>query len=444
MVFQGITSSKKNKKMEEMIMTETLHSKGKSPFRWVMLLFVCLFYFIILGFTNQSFNILLGTITTDMGWDTVQRTAVAGAMSTGMIWFVFVAGITMDKISAKKVLGSSIIMCAILIFLRGQAKGFMFFYALMFLFGVASAFYSPATTKIITLWFDKDELALANGFLTAASPIGQITANYFAVPLMLAIGGWQSLYTLIGVAALVVAIAFLVFGKERKSEEASLESETLTKEDLGLWKNVKGILKVPYVWLMIIANMCFLGSIYAGGAFGQLVLQTDPGWMIDKAVSGRIPAWNNMFSMCAYILVPLFIAKIGRKHYTKVAIICGICAPICFVIGYRSYSVVVLSIMMAVAGIFYGGIVPAPKVLMLAHPAVSGPRAGTALGTYVTIERIGITSFITVLGTLISTGTMPMSHVLSYFYLIQLIAPLLIFIGIFVKRRDMEKIEALN
>lgn len=421
-------------------MSTTLQSKGKSSFRWVMLLFVCLFYFLILGFCNQSFNILLKTITTDMGWEATQRTAVATAMSTGMIWFVFVAGIMMDKFSVKKVLGSSVFICAILIFLRGKATGFMFFFTIMFLFGAASAFYMPATTKIITLWFDSDELALANGCLTAASPVGQITANYFAVKIMTSIGGWQTFYSMIGVCVIIITLAFFVFGKDRKSSEASLVSSTLTANDIGLWKNVSGILKVPYVWLMIIANMCFLGSIYAGGTYGQLVLQTDPGWMIDKAISGRIPAWNNLFSMFCYILIPIFIAKIGRQHYTKVAIICGIFAPICFVIGYRSYSVSIISVMMALSGIFYGGIVPAPKVLMLSHPEVSGPRAGTALGLYVTAERIGITFFTATLGTLISSGTMPMSQVLSTFYLIQLIAPVLIFIGIYVKKNESKKV----
>jgi MFS family permease len=405
-----------------------------------MLLFVCLFYFLILGFCNQSFNILLGTMTTDMGWDATQRTAIATAMSTGMIWFVFVAGIMMDKFSVKKVLGSSVLICAVLIFLRGNAQGFMFFFTLMFLFGAASAFYMPATTKMITLWFDSDELPLANGFLTAASPMGQITANYFAVKIMMAIGGWQALYSFIGVAVVVLVIAFFVFGKERKSSEASLVSSTLTANDIGLWKNIKGILKVPYVWLMIISNMCFLGAIYAGGAYGQFVFQNDPGWMIDKAVSGRIPAWNNMFSMFSYILVPLFIAKIGKQNYTKVAIICGIVAPICFIVGYGSYSVKVISIMMALAGIFYGGIVPAPKILMLSHPEVSGPRAGTALGLYVTAERIGISFFTATLGSLIAAGTMSMNYVLTWFWVIQFVAPVLIFVGIFVKKHDNKKI----
>lgn len=418
------------------IMTSTLHSKGKSPFRWVMLLLVCLFYFLILGFCNQSFNVLLKTITTDMGWTATQRTAVATAMSSGMIWFVFVAGIMMDKFSVKKVLASAVVICSVLIFLRGQATGFMFFFVIMFLFGAASAFYMPATTKIITLWFDSDELAVANGCLTAASPLGQITANYFAVKIMIAIGGWQALYTLVGVCVMVLTIAFFFFAKERRSEEASLTSNTLTEDDLGLWKNVKGILKVPYVWLMIFANMFFLGSVYAGGAFGQLVLQTDPGWLLDKAVSGKIPAWNNLASMFCYILIPIFIAKIGKKHYTKVAIICGLIAPICFMVGYRSYNITTISIMMVIAGICYGGIIPAPKILMLQRPEVSGPRAGTALGLYVTGERIGISIFTASLGTLIASSTMQMSQVLSYFFLIQLVAPMLIFIGIFVNKHD--------
>jgi MFS family permease len=143
--------------------------------------------------------------------------------------------------------------------------------------------------------------------------------------------------------------------------------------------------------------------------------------------------------MFSYILVPLFIAKIGRQNYTKVAVLCGILAPICFIVGYGSYSVTVISIMMALAGIFYGGIVPAPKILMLSHPEVSGPRAGTALGLYVTAERIGISFFTATLGSLISTGTMSMNFVLTWFWVIQFVAPILIFVGIFIKKHDAKK-----
>jgi hypothetical protein len=135
----------------------------KPAFRWVMLILVMLVYIIVLGFTNQSFNILLGTIVGEEGWSAAQKTAVSGAMALGMVWFCFIAGSAIDKISVKKVMGTALVLLAALIFFRGQAHGFVIWYATMFLYGVVSAFYQPCVTKTVSLWFDKDELSFANG-----------------------------------------------------------------------------------------------------------------------------------------------------------------------------------------------------------------------------------------------------------------------------------------
>ena len=37
-------------------------------------------------------------MTEDMGWTVTQRASIAAAMSSGMIWFVFVAGILYRQI----------------------------------------------------------------------------------------------------------------------------------------------------------------------------------------------------------------------------------------------------------------------------------------------------------------------------------------------------------
>lgn len=161
----------------------------KPAFRWVMLILVMLVYIIVLGFTNQSFNILLGTIVGEEGWSAAQKTAVSGAMALGMVWFCFIAGSAIDKISVKKVMGTALVLLAALIFFRGQAHGFVIWYATMFLYGVVSAFYQPCVTKTVSLWFDKDELSFANGCTTAASPIGQVTANLFAARIANSLSG---------------------------------------------------------------------------------------------------------------------------------------------------------------------------------------------------------------------------------------------------------------
>ena len=94
--------------------------------------------------------------------------------------------------------------------------------------------------------------------------------------------------------------------------------------------------------------------------------------------------------------------------------------------------------MLALGGILYGAIVPAPKVLMLAVPEVSGPRAGTALGVYTTIERIGITIFISLLGGAIAIEGVSMASVYSKFWFIQLISPALIAIASVFDKKQQE------
>lgn len=423
----------------------TVRLKEKEPFRWVMLVFIFLFYFTILGFTNQSFNILLATISSEMGWTGLQRTAIAGAMSSGMIWFVFIAGTMLDRISVKKLLGSATLLAAILIFIRGQAQNFEVWFAIMFLFGVASAFYMPATTKVIGLWFDDDELVLANGFLTGASPMGQITANFFAVPIMYAVGGWEALYVMLGISVALIVIFFFIIAKDKKSKDATLTSTFLENADLAFWKNIRGVLKVPLVWVYCLSNMLFLGTIIATGTLGQVVFQTDPGWMLDRAISGRIPAFNNMTSMVAYIAVPLVLAKIGGvHHFRKIAIVSGFIAPFCFMIGIRSFNLQVAFVTYAIAGILFGAAIPASKIFLLQLPEVRGQRAGTALGINVTIERIGATAMIALLGGMLAANPETMANSMANMFWLALGAPILFIIGGIIEKRKRTQEEALG
>ena len=53
--------------MNEKSTSRAVKAGGKSQYRWVMLALVMLVYIIVLGFTNQSFNILLASIVGDEG-----------------------------------------------------------------------------------------------------------------------------------------------------------------------------------------------------------------------------------------------------------------------------------------------------------------------------------------------------------------------------------------
>lgn len=428
-------------------MSTTLKQK-KTSARWVMLGFICLFTFLITGFTNQTFNVLLRTIAVDFGWTNTQITTVNTAMASGMIWFVFVAGAMMDRISVKKMLVSVVILLGVLTFLRGEAQGFVFFFSIMFSFGVASAFFAPATVKAIGLWFDAEELMMANGWLQASAALGMVVANLLAQRILELFGGnWRGLFATIGMGLIAIALLFILVGKDRKSEEASLTSNVLTKDDLGFWKNIKGVMKLPLVWVFTMANVFFLGVLSTAIGWGQFVFQSDPGWGVSPyatyglsiARSGQISATGNGFAMVAMVLVPLLFKKIGRKHLPVVAIGAGIVSAIVSFIGLISYNFTLLIVVMMITGILCGVCIPAPRLLMLSLPEVSGARAGTAMGFFLTVERLSVTLLMALLGGLMAGGQVSKSVLLGMFYLLQLGSPLLLLWGMILLRKKKAK-----
>ena len=117
--------------------------------KWRVMIMVFLFYFFGLGFTNQFFNVMLRTMQVDMGWDAAQNTAISTAIYGSMVWFVFVAGAILDKVSVRKLFVLEMVLVGVAFALRGVAQGFMFWFALIVVYGVLSAFYIPTVVKLI-------------------------------------------------------------------------------------------------------------------------------------------------------------------------------------------------------------------------------------------------------------------------------------------------------
>lgn len=417
----------------------TLETQKKDPQRWLMLFFVCLLFFMINGFVFQTFNLLLRTIAVDLGWSAAERAYVATGLSTGMIWFVFISGMAMDKFNLKRMLGSFLVFAGIFVIFRGYTYNATAYFILMFVYGMAISFIVPSLTKIVSLWFDSHDLALANGILTASSPIGQIAGNMLTIPLSKALGGWNLVFTCQGGLLIAIAIAFLIFAKNKKNLEAALSSALIKSEaDLGLWKNIKGISKSPLVWLFIISNAFMMGQIYAGGSQGQVVLQGDPKWMLDKSISGIIPSCTNLACAFSYIIVPWLYAKYFTKksyerNYKIAAVVCGLVCPFALSSAYMSYDFTRACILMAIAGVCYGAIVPASKVLLLKLPEVSGARAGTALGAMTTLERIAQSIFTGIVGGYMAIYPDRMAEMVGKSYYLLAVPPLLILVSLILE-----------
>jgi hypothetical protein len=95
---------------------------------------------------------------------------------------------------------------------------------------------------------------------------------------------------------------------------------------------------------------------------------------------------------------------------------------------------------MLCTGLLFGPALPQAKLGMLELPEVSGPRAGTAMGVYLTAERFGTTLFITALGTIM--GATPNATVVAWFTQLMFITPILLIIANVLNKRSLRKREA--
>ncbi|NLW78667.1 MAG: MFS transporter [Ruminococcaceae bacterium] len=414
--------------------------------KFLMLFFMCLYIYLTNGFAVTAFNVLLQTITTDLGWTATDRAFVSSAFPTGMVWFMLIGGIMADRFNLKRLMGGLLILLGAVMILRGVVTGVWPYYFVMFGFGILMALSLPIANKVIPMWFGGGKyFAVAAGFISSSNPLGQITANLFIVPILGFLGGsWQLLFILQGILVLVLALFFFIFAKNRTNLEAEFGSELITtKEDIGLWKNIKEIAKVPQAWLFMIGNFFTLGIVFGGSTQFYTVVQVVPEWSLTMADAGYITSFNNFSSMIMYTVAPLligrFLAKSYERNYRWIAIIAGVLCAILFPIGIGSYNMTVICVVYFITGLLFGPFIPAPKILLMKLKQISGPRAGTAVGMYFTLERIGQTVIGTIIAmSMVGENTDPVGT-LQIVYLFYLVSPITMTIAYFLEKRDKKK-----
>jgi len=131
----------------------------------------------------------------------------------------------------------------------------------------------------------------------------------------------------------------------------------------------------------------------------------------------------------APLIIGKFLAKNYDRNYRLIAIICGCLSAVLMFAGVRSYNFTAICVIFFINGIVFGQIVPAPKVLMLRLPQIAGARAGTAMGIYLTLNRIFQTIITAIFGMVLAINTTNPTEPLSWMYMLYLVAPVLIIVA---------------
>ncbi|MCR4432734.1 MAG: MFS transporter [Caldiserica bacterium] len=297
------------------------------PYRWVILLSM-----IPILVTINVFWLTFAPIT-DIAKDFYQVSplSIAFLSMAYMIVYIVVAPFAswlVDSRGFRAAMGVGALISALFGMLRGVFAS-NFTAVTIFQIGVAIAqpFLVNSITKVAARWFPLKERATATGIATMATYVGMIVAMVLT-PLLTENLGLERMLLVYGYAAVVCAVIFLVFSRERPPAPPGPGEELVNRLNLkdlrDLWRKgsfvilmacffiVMGIFNAVMTWVENILNPRGISSVQAGliggllvvaGLFGALVLP-----LISDQVRKRVPilVWSILAAIPGFLGLTFF------------------------------------------------------------------------------------------------------------------------------------------
>jgi ACS family tartrate transporter-like MFS transporter len=189
-------------------------SKLLSKVAWRLLPFMLLLYIVsYLDRINVSFAGL--QMNKDLGFTESVFGFGAGIFFVGYSLFGIPSNVLLERFGARKLISTIMVIWGTITVCMCLVKNDISFYVLRFLLGVAEAGFFPGMILYLTYWFPKKEHGLAVARFMSAIPLagvlGGILASIVLNAHIFGLPGWQLLFIVSGLPAILLGISVLFF-----------------------------------------------------------------------------------------------------------------------------------------------------------------------------------------------------------------------------------------
>jgi ACS family tartrate transporter-like MFS transporter len=253
---------------------------------WRLIPFMGLLYFVaFLDRVNIGFAAL--TMNEDLGLSPRMFGFASGIFFIGYVLFEVPSNIIMERVGARLWIARIMISWGLLSAGTAFVTTPMSLYVLRFLLGVAEAGFFPGMILYLTYWFPATYRARILSAFMVALPISSVIGSPVSTAMLSlearGLHGWQWMFLLEGIPAVLCGIAVLVFLRDGPAkapwlttqERTWLQNELTREQPHGTSSHSSiAALREPRVW--------FLGFIY----FGMLVGLYGFGFWLPQIVKG--------------------------------------------------------------------------------------------------------------------------------------------------------------
>src|SRR6202158_5448554 len=172
------------------------HGSTSSHRGWMVLLLLCLMYFITY-LDRVSISNAAPLISREFGFSKATMGVIFSAFVWAYAFFQVPGGWLGDRFGPRKVLTALMTYRTFIAVCTTRALGFSSFWTVRFALGVGEAGAFPTATRAMQMWFPRQERGVVQGVSHAASRLGAAIGPPVAVGLMLHYG-WRSVFYVIG------------------------------------------------------------------------------------------------------------------------------------------------------------------------------------------------------------------------------------------------------
>ena len=333
------------------------------------------------GLAVFSMAPLVETIRGDLGISKGAMGAVLGAWPLVYLVAALPSGALVDRLGLRRSLGVATVIISASALLRPVAGNFIGMFGAVAMFGLGGPLVSVGAPKLVSVWFDEDERALAMGITMTAPAIGGVlplvTANSVLMPAF--DQSWRATLMVYGlISAAVIAVWVLAAaGAERVAPGADRDLDSAPGFS-GAWELIGN--RAVQVMLVLALGMFFFNHSLNGWL--PTVIE-DRGF--SSSVAGYLAGAVTALSIFGALLGPRAIPD-GSRIAVMAAVFAlfGVATVLLNVDG-RPATFVGL----AVIGFSKGLAVPLALLVMMQLPGVAQRNMGAAGGLFFTAGEAG-------------------------------------------------------
>jgi ACS family tartrate transporter-like MFS transporter len=294
--------------------TSLLEERAIRKITWRLIPFLMLLYLVaFLDRINVGFAAL--TMNKEIGLTSQMFGLGSGIFFVGYFAFEVPSTIILHKVGARFWIGRVMVTWGLVSVAMAFTRGPISFYALRFLLGLAEAGFFPGIILYLSYWFPANHRSAVTAMFMAAAPVAGAIGSPVSAAIMqmnglLGLRGWQWLFLLEGIPALVLGVITFRFLTDRPADAAWLaadERDWLSRAILQEQTAIKdprshSAWRAMMDWKVLTLSLAYFGTsagLYTIGFWAPLIVR-GLGFSVLKV--GFLVAIPNLIAVVGMIL----------------------------------------------------------------------------------------------------------------------------------------------